>query len=117
MQRDQVHLLDVLQAAHHAQEFVQGLDRAGFEASVKDQSAILWQITLIGEAVRRLSQEYRANHPEIPWQDIAGMRSKIIHEYDRIDLAQVWHVVQVEIPQLIFQIEPLVPPDDSNDAN
>jgi uncharacterized protein with HEPN domain len=42
---------------------------------------------------------------------MAGMRSKLIHDYDTVDLAQVWNVIQNDIPILIAQIEPLVPPD------
>ena len=115
MQRDLVHLLDILQAAQRIQMFVQGIDRAAFDASLKDQSAVIWQIAVIGEAVRRLSQEYRATHPEIPWQLMAGMRSKLIHDYDRIDLVEVWKVIQNDIPALIAQLEPLVPPDDETE--
>ena len=113
MQHDPAHLVDILQAAQRIQLFTQGMDKTAFEASLKDQSAVLWQIALLGEATRRLSQEFRATYPEIPWQAMAGMRSKVIHAYDRIDLVEVWKVVQNDIPELIAQIAPLVPPDDS----
>ncbi len=69
------------------------------------------RIEIIGEATRRLSPEFRAEHPEIPWQDMAGMRSKLIHDYDKVDLHRVWEVVERDIPALITHIEPLVPPD------
>jgi uncharacterized protein with HEPN domain len=56
--------------------------------------------------------EFRAQYPEIPWQNMAGMRSKMIHEYDRIDWLEVWKTARLDIPELIEKIAPLVPPDD-----
>ncbi len=113
MQRDLVYLLDMLQSAQMIQSFVHGMDRAAFEQDIKTQDAVIRRIEIIGETVRRISMAFRANHPEIPWQQIAGMRSKLIHEYDRVDLVAVWEVAQQDISVLIAQIEPLIPPDES----
>src|SRR5258706_12392429 len=88
MQRDQGSVLDILQAAQNIQMFVGGLDREGFKGSKKDQSAALWELTIIGEATRRLSQEFRANHPDIPWQAIAGMRNKLVHGLIKLILSR-----------------------------
>jgi uncharacterized protein with HEPN domain len=55
----------------------------------KTQSAVLHQLLVIGEAVKRLSQDFRRDHPEIPFALIAGMRDKLIHEYDDVDLEEV----------------------------
>lgn len=103
-------LLDILQAAQNAQSFVVGLSVDDFKSNLKDQSAVIWQITVIGEAVRRISPEFRASYPAIPWQDIAGMRSKLIHNYDEIDLIEVWNVLQSDLSPLIAAIKPLIPP-------
>jgi uncharacterized protein with HEPN domain len=66
---------------------------------------------VIGEAVKRLSEEFRARHPEIPWARIAGMRDKLIHQYDAVDLDEVWKTVTKDIAPLISFLEPLVPPE------
>jgi uncharacterized protein with HEPN domain len=113
MQRELVYLLDMLQSAQMIQTFVEGMDQAAFEQDIKTQDAVIRRIEVIGEAVRRTSIAFRASHPEIPWQQIAGMRSKLIHEYDRVDLVAVWEVAQRDIPVLIAQLEPLIPPDDN----
>ncbi|MCZ7539416.1 MAG: DUF86 domain-containing protein [Anaerolineae bacterium] len=112
MQRDLIYLLDMLQSAQMIQTFVQGMDQAAFEQDIKTQDAVIRRIEVIGEAVRRTSMTFRATHSEIPWQQIAGMRSKLIHEYDRVDLVAVWEVAQQDIPALIAQMEPLIPPDE-----
>ncbi len=114
MQRDHVHLLDMLQRAQWIQEFIRGIDQDAFLKDVMRREAVIRQIEVIGEAVRRVSVEYRALHPEIPWQEITGMRSKLIHEYDRINLYLVWDTVIRDIPTLIKQIAPLVPPDEDD---
>ena len=64
---------------------------------------------MIGEAVKRLSEDFRTQHPEIPWLRIAGMRDKLIHAYDAVDLDEVWKTVTKDIAPLISFLEPLVP--------
>jgi len=74
----------------------------------KTQSSVLYQITLIGEAARRISGELRDRHSDIPWRLIMGMRNKLIHEYDDVDLHEVWKTIKDDIPELISKIEPLL---------
>ena len=71
----------------------------------KTRSAVLYQLTVIGEAVKRLSKEFRANHPEIPWSLIAGLRDNLIHGYDLTDWDEVWKTVKTDIPDLLEKIE------------
>lgn len=49
------------------------------------------------------------DHPEIPWVRIGNFRNLLIHEYDKVDLPLVWHVVTSDVPQLIQNLTPLVP--------
>jgi len=74
------------------------------------QSAVIWQLEIIGEATKRLSIPFRDNHPDIPWQKMAGMRDILIHAYDAVDLDEVWNAANQSIPRLIEQLEPFVLP-------
>ncbi|MHB8743849.1 MAG: HepT-like ribonuclease domain-containing protein [Sulfuricaulis sp.] len=65
---------------------------------------------LAGEAVKRLTENFRNTHPEIPWKHVAGMRDVLIHQYDDVDLEEVWRTIQIEVPKLIALLKPLVPP-------
>ncbi len=109
MPRDESILLDVARAAQLILEFKQGLNKVAFLQDIKTQSAILHQLMIMGEAVKRLSTEFRADHPEIPWSLIAGMRDKLIHGYDIVDLDRVWKTTQKDVPELLTLIEPLLP--------
>ena len=90
-------------------EFRQGFNKAAFLEDLKTQSAILHQLMIMGEAVKRLSADFRADHPEIPWVLIAGMRDKLIHGYDIVDLDRVWKTTEKDVPELLSLIEPLLP--------
>lgn len=113
MSRDLTYVLDMLIAAERIQSYMAGVDRATFEVDLMRQDAVVRRIEIIGEATRRLSLEFRAAHPDIPWQDMAGMRSRLIHNYDEVSLNLVWDVIQHDIPALITLLKPLIPPDKS----
>jgi uncharacterized protein with HEPN domain len=109
MPRDDATLLDILRAARLAVVFTRDLDKPAFLHDLKTQSAVLHQLLVLGEAVKRLSEEFRTSHPAIPWRMIAGMRDQLIHAYDAVDLDEVWKTVSIDIPQLITRLAPLEP--------
>lgn len=109
MPRDEATLLDIAAAARLVLEFNAGMDRAAFLADVKTQSSVLHQLMVIGEAVKRLSDDFRTRHSEIPWPLMAGMRDKLIHGYDIVDLDQVWRTADHDIPNLLRWLEPRLP--------
>ena len=111
MSPDEVILLDIIRAAQLAIAFKEGQDRATFLKDIKTQSAVLHQLIVMGEAVKRLSREYRAEHPDIPWNLMAGMRDVLIHGYDIVNLKEVWNTINVDLPQVLPQLEALVSGD------
>ena len=111
MSRDEAYLLDILLAARDVQSYVEGFDFERFESSELHQDAVVRKLEVIGEAAKRVSEEMKGSAPGIPWRKIAGMRDRLIHEYSRIDLEEVWDTVQNGIPELIDKVEPLVPPE------
>jgi uncharacterized protein with HEPN domain len=68
------------------------------------------QLTIIGEAVKRLSRPFRDQHPILPWSAIAGMRDRLIHGYDAVDVDEIWTTITRDIPDVITKIMPLLPP-------
>jgi uncharacterized protein with HEPN domain len=109
MNPDEATLLDIARSARLVLEFKEGIDKAGFLDDIKTQSAVLHQLLVMGEAVKRLSGEYRSDHAEIPWNLIAGMRDKLIHGYDIVDLAEVWNTASQDVPNRLTWLEPRLP--------
>jgi uncharacterized protein with HEPN domain len=112
MERDEAYLLDILIAARKAVGFVEGMTWAEFAQSELHQNALIRPLEIIGEAARRTSIETQQAHPEIPWQQMIGMRNRLIHEYFRINLEAVWETVQNDIPRLIALLDPMIPPEN-----
>lgn len=110
--RDTSAVLDIYNAAVKILAFSKGFDQKKFLADERTQSAILHQLLIIGEAVKRLSSDFRLGHPEIRWTPMAGMRDILIHAYDTVDLDEVWRTVTADIPPLIANLQPLLPIDD-----
>jgi uncharacterized protein with HEPN domain len=105
MQRDEVVIQDIVNAARLVIDFVKGFDKATFIYDRKTRSAVLYQLTVVGEAVKRLSKEFRAEYPQIPWTLITGMRDNLIHGYDLVDWDEVWKTSTVDVPDLLDKID------------
>jgi uncharacterized protein with HEPN domain len=112
MWRDPAWILDMLQAARKVLEYAQGLSEREFMGSSRDQDAIVRQLTILGEASKRVSAEFRNEHPGIPWKKIAGFRDVVVHDYFHVNLEKVWRIVREELPALIRVLEKVVPPQE-----
>ena len=98
MLRDDASLLDIYNAGQDILSYAQDLSPEVLEADQMRLSAILYQIVVIGEATKRLSTEFREQHPEIPWKSMAGMRDILAHQYDKLDLNLLQKTIRVSIP-------------------
>ena len=104
---DEVVRQDIINAGKLILEFIDGFEKKTFVNDRKTRSAVLYQLTVVGEAVKRLSKEFRAQHAQIPWALMAGMRDHLIHGYDLVDWDEVWQTARKDIPDLLRKIEQL----------
>ena len=111
MWRDDAYLLDMLIAARDAVRFSAGLTFEALEENDVHQNAILHVLQKIGEAATKVSQSFKDEHPEIRWAEMIGLRHRLVHDYRNIVLLKVWAAVQSSVPELIEQLEHLVPPE------
>ena len=104
---DRTRLLHILDAARKAIAFVK--DRT-FQDLQNDEIlalALVKAIEIVGEAASRVSQEYQANHPQIPWSAMIGMRNRLVHAYFDINLGILWQTTQEDLPLLIDELKKL----------
>ncbi|MDJ1177328.1 DUF86 domain-containing protein [Roseofilum sp. BLCC_M91] len=109
MNRDESYLFDIAKFCRTILRLTENMTEADFEQDERTQLAVLYEITIIGEVVKRLSPEFRDRHGTIEWRQIAGMRDRLVHDYDEVKLDLVWQVVETYIPELLAYITPLLP--------
>jgi uncharacterized protein with HEPN domain len=83
--------------------------RAAFFADPMIQDAVIRNLEVMGEAVRKVPESTRSAYPEIPWRPIAGTRDRVIHGYFTVDLEIVWEIVETELPSLRERFVALAP--------
>jgi len=105
--RDQAYLWDMLTAAREAVSFVEGITFVEFESHKVRRYAVERQLLVLGEAARHVSDQFRREHPSIPWAGIVGLRNILAHEYGEILVDRVWVAATERLPELIRFLESL----------
>ena len=108
--RDATSLWDMVEAIKKIQEFTVGITEDDYSENELLQSAVERKLEILGEAARRISIEFQAEHPEIDWRNMIGLRNVIAHQYDQIRQDMIWRIVQNVLPNLLNLLEPLLPP-------
>jgi len=108
---EQVYLGHMLDTARKAVAKLRGKSRAEFDADENLRLSLTHLIQIIGEAARQVSPQCAADHPEIPWRGIIGMRHRVVHDYLHVEFEVVWNVVRSDLPPLIAALEQIVPPE------
>lgn len=99
---------DILDAMDKAEIFVADVTFEEFAGDFRIHFAVVRALEIIGEAAKRLPSTLRDKYPAIPWKAMAGMRDRIIHGYDRVDLEMVWNVVRQDIPNIRPSLQQIV---------
>lgn len=110
MKKDQeVYLLHIIEAIESIEKQVQGLTEEQFYDSELIRGFVERKLEIIGEAAKRISEEFKDHYPHIPWTEMAGMRNILIHEYDDVDNTIVWDTVTQHLLPLKKQLEKILP--------
>lgn len=104
-----VYLAHILECIERIERFTRG-GREDFFREVLIQDAVIRNVEIIGEAAKRVDDDYRATHPQIPWRGMTALRDVLIHQYEGVELGKVWAVVERNLPQLKQSIKEILPP-------
>ncbi len=90
MEKDKLYLKHILTAIDDIETYISRTDFENFSKNKLLQDGVMRKLEIIGEASKRLSDDFRNSTSEIPWKDICGMRDKLIHDYIGVDIMAVW---------------------------
>ena len=110
-----VYLAQILECARKIANYT-AKGKQHFFTEAVTQDAVIRNFEIIGEAAKQVPDEYRQAHPEISWRGLAAFRDVLIHQYERIDLPEVWRVIESELQPLQQAIERLLPPLEQLEA-
>ncbi len=102
------YLRHILDEADYILGKSEGLNKKNFLKDETLKRAFVRSIEIIGEAVKKLPDDFRKNHGAVDWRAMAGTRDKLIHDYFGIDYDIVWDIITVEIPELRKQIKKIL---------
>jgi uncharacterized protein with HEPN domain len=104
MRREQLYLHDIVLAADAIARFLLGQDSESFDNNDQLESAVAFQLMIIGEAVAHLPEELKAKYPSIPWIQITGLRNQVAHQYFGLAWESIWDTASQEVPVLRKQV-------------
>jgi len=105
---DRIRLQHMLDAASEALDFIQDKTRSDLDKDRKLVLSLVKELEIIGEAAGKVSADVRSQNSTIPWQDISGMRNRLIHAYFDVDLDTVWSTVTKDLPFLKSELEKML---------
>jgi uncharacterized protein with HEPN domain len=98
----------MLDHAKEAAELIAGKDKVELQHNRVLELALIRLVEIVGEASAKVSSETQAKYPSIPWSQVIGMRNRLIHGYDSVDLDVLWDTIEVDLPPLIAEIEKII---------
>lgn len=116
MSRDyRLYLDDMQQALTRIIRYVGTQDYATFAANEQAVDAVVRNLEILGEAVKHLPDSIRQRHPSVPWNQIAGLRDIVAHQYFSVSLPIIWDVVQNEAPALLNSVKAMLQEADESE--
>ena len=106
-----VYLAHILECAERIERYIE-TGNSAFMGTTMIQDAVIRNFEIIGEATKRIPEDYRRKHVAIPWQLMAGFRDVLIHAYEGVDLKQVWRIATQDLPPVKMAIAEILPPLD-----
>ena len=103
-----LYLEDIRTSIERIEKYTENLTFEDFSKNIIVIDAVLRNLSIIGEAAKNLPEEIKSKYPDIPWNEIMGMRNKVIHEYFGVDEGILWKTIKDDLPALSTQISKIL---------
>ena len=103
--KDEVRFRHMLDHAREAVAMIQGKERLDLVSDRMLELSLVRLVEIIGEAAARVGTESKEKYPSIPWLQIVGIRNRLVHGYDAVDLDVLWDTIIDDLPPLIAELE------------
>ena len=110
MNKDQAYIDDMQKCVQKILDYISGKSFEEFAADSLLQDGVIRRLELLGEMVKRVSENLKTQNPNISWSKMVGMRNFMIHEYDAVDVKILWETATKDIEDLsglLKKIKPL----------
>ena len=109
MRADRTVVAEMLDAAQLILDYFEGMTEAEFRADTRTQDAVVRRVVVLGEGARLVSEGLKAQHPEVPWRTLTGMRNVVAHQYWFVNLSILWNDLPRDLPPLMAALEQILP--------
>lgn len=106
--KDRIILQKIISYIKEVESYIEGLTTETFMEDKKTITACAFTVSQMGELAKDISEETQTKYNNIPWKAMKGMRNKIVHDYENIDLAVLWGTIQKSLPELKVEIEKII---------
>ncbi|MCL2352803.1 MAG: DUF86 domain-containing protein [Firmicutes bacterium] len=107
-EKDRIILQKIAKYIKNSILFVNGMSYGLFINDEKTMAATAFMLGQIGEVAKEISEQLQNANPQIPWKVMRGMRNRIIHDYDNVDVNVVWHTITENLPDLYGEVMTLL---------
>lgn len=103
-----VYLQDIIDSIDHIEKYTQNTSLNRFEEDEYMQDAVIRRFQIIGEATKRIPNEFKQKYSDIPWKHATGMRDVLVHDYNEVNLSRLWKTITEDLPKLRQQLKMLL---------
>lgn len=106
--KDKQQIEKIVNCINKILQYTEGVSHEEFEANSMLVEACVFNLSQIGELANKVSSEFQDTNPSIPWRMIYGLRNRIVHDYEGVNLVLIWDIVCEDLPELLDQLKKLI---------